>query len=78
MAKYVEYACFWRFKNDHNPNNWAQIGNATKDLAMLEEILLPEGVPSGTTWEEEDKNFKIRRRAVQVGDWRDLSERTEL
>lgn len=68
--KYTEYAVFWRFRDDHNPNNWKQIGKPTKDLTMLREIFLPEGTPDGVQWVDDDKIYKIMQHSVSVSDWR--------
>lgn len=70
MAKYAEYAVFWRFSNDHDPSHWTQIGKPTKDLEVLREIFLPEGTPTGIAWTEADKSYKIMQRTVTTSEWR--------
>jgi len=69
MPKYVEYAAFWRFSDDHDPSHWKQIGKPTKDLEVLREIFLPEGTPNSVAWRDGDKEFKIMQRTVTASEW---------
>jgi len=70
MGKYIEYSVWWRFSDDHDPDHWKQIGKPTKDLEVLREIFIPDGVPIGIAWNEDDKNFKIMQRTVSTSEWR--------
>ena len=70
MAKYEEYAVFWRLASDHSPNGWKQIGKSHRSLDLLREILQPENTPNGVAWRDEDRDFKIMRRTTTVSEWR--------
>lgn len=80
MPKSTNYAIFWRFANEHDPNGWHPLGSKPATSWEQIEFLVPEGYKPGDIWREapispDDRlaneiEYKIMQQTVTVSDWR--------